>query len=101
MKELINNVLSSTIRKEDGIYMNTITGSWGIRQFVNYSNKLLRFTVSGKLHKGFVYIALDYSDTFDVYLTAKNHKLVTTFEGIYLDNLVEVIDHAVESGEGD
>jgi len=76
---------------------NNLLMCWGARNFVKIKDNALRFKVSGYLHKGYVYITLGASDTYDIHLvsTHGNHK--ETKEGIYYDQLSDVIDMMVET----
>jgi hypothetical protein len=75
--------------------------SWGPKNFAaDYIDRkaALRFRVSGLLHKGYVYIALDEgSDTYDIYLQKIREKQPRlAVEGAYCDNMGEIIDGLVE-----
>ena len=66
--------------------------SWGFHDAHALSNGL-RFAVDGYLHQGKVEVVYNEgADLFDVVLLGNNTKV----EGVYLDNLVEVIDNHVE-----
>jgi len=77
--------------------------SWGVpsKSFVvdkiNYPT-MVRFTVNGHHHKGHVYIFLNGSDLFDVFLTTSQGKIKNRTDemGLYFDQLVEWIDEMVE-----
>jgi hypothetical protein len=57
----------------------------------------LRFKVNGFLHSGVVEVRYDEgADLFDIYLIDKDCVNKETLEGIYFDQLVEVIDDHVE-----
>ena len=75
--------------------------SWGSHALtVDKKNnpRMFRMTVSGHHHKGHVYIFLNGSDLFDVYLTSNQGtiKKRTDEMGLYFDQLVEWIDNNVE-----
>lgn len=77
--------------------------SWGVNtKTLTLDNlkkpRAFRMTVSGHHHKGYVYIFLNGSDLFDVYLTTKKDVIVkrTDEMGIYVDELVDWIDEKVE-----
>jgi hypothetical protein len=74
-----------------------ILWSWGAHKFTNYKNKALVFMVNGHHHKGRVYIVLNGADLFDVYLTSNQQNIKQTFNDIYIDELVEVLDDNIES----
>ncbi len=69
--------------------------SWGFRHPVAIKNGL-RFYVNGFLHKGWVEVVYDEGwDLFTIRLI-KGGKLVREIEQVYVDMLVDTIDHAVE-----
>ena len=84
-------------------YYPTIIMSWGIE---NKSYRLaedadgnygLQFHVQGFKHKGTVQILYDGgSDTFLYHLLSENGEIVKTREDICFDELVSVVDEAVE-----
>ena len=77
-------------------FQPTILLSWGIQCPVVI--KLgLRFRVNGFLHKGIVEILYNEgADLFDVYLINEDGTLKELIEGVYFDELVDVIDQHVE-----
>ena len=44
--------------------------SWGIHNIVNIENRVLRFNVQGRHHKGHVLIRVNGSDLYDVMLAS-------------------------------
>jgi len=70
--------------------------SWGARSAVNLFGKGLRITVSGFKHKGWVYVLLNGSDLFDVYLTTNRGKITKIIRDVGVENLSETVDLAVE-----
>ena len=76
--------------------------SWGIGDFVATVFRdlpALRLKVNGRLHAGYVVIALNGSDYYEVYLLKEddsNAKCVN--EEVCFDELGDVIDRAIESG---
>lgn len=70
--------------------------SWGATAFKNYQNKILRFKVNGHHHKGHVYIVVNGSDLYDVYLTTTRGNIVKEMKDIYFDELQTRIDNAIE-----
>ena len=70
--------------------------SWGARNFTNYDNKALFFTVSGNHHKGIVLITLAWDDTYTVRLLSSQWNEKAKFENVYCDELAELIDEKVE-----
>lgn len=76
--------------------------SWGVSEFVAtvfQELPALRIKVNGRLHAGYVVIALNGSDYYEVYLLKEdddNTKCVN--EEVCFDELGDVIDRAIESG---
>ena len=76
--------------------------SWGVSEFVAtvfQELPALRLKVNGRLHAGYVVIALNCSDYYEVYLLKEddsNAKCVN--EEVCFDELGDVIDRAIESG---
>lgn len=56
----------------------------------------LRFRVNGHHHKGHVYLAVNGSDLFDIYLTSVRGNVKTVITDVFIDCLVDVIDNEVE-----
>lgn len=74
--------------------------SWDIKEFVAtlYDDMpALRFKVNGRLHAGYVIIALNGSDYYEVYLQDDKGTECLN-EEVYFDELGDVIDRAIESG---
>ena len=83
-----------------------VVWSWGVstRYFLTHKNMpSLAIKVQGFLHKGFVIISLDEGmDLYNLYLckTLKGKDNPTkVIEGLYFDQLGEVIDRYVERGD--
>lgn len=73
-----------------------IVWSWGFNSPKPTQNGLT-FKVQGFLHKGWVVIEYNEgSDLFDVKLLSSQLKGVKFIEGVYFDELVDVIDNSVE-----
>lgn len=70
--------------------------SWGANSFANYKNKALKFQVKGHLHNGLVYIVLNGSDLFDVYLTTNSGNIKHTINDVYIDQLFSMLDERIE-----
>ena len=69
--------------------------SWGFRHPIAIKNGL-RFYVNGFKHKGWVEVVYDEGwDLFTIRLI-KGGKLVKEIEQVYVDMLVNTIDHAIE-----
>lgn len=79
--------------------MNVIL-SWGVEKFIATVFRempALKFSVNGRLFKGFVIVALNGSDYYEIYLmNNKETKCVT--DRAFFDQVGEIIDTAIESG---
>ena len=75
--------------------------SWGIDLKTVKTIELgLEFHVQGFKHRGLVRVTLNEGlDLFEVSLIDENDKIVNTIESVFCDNLVAVIDDAVEKCE--
>jgi len=75
--------------------------SWGVDPKTVKTIELgLEFHVQGFKHTGLVRVTLNESlDLFEVSLIDENDKIVNTIESVFCDNLVAVIDDAVEKCE--
>ena len=75
--------------------------SWGIDPKTVKTIELgLEFHVEGFKHTGLVRVTLNEGlDLFEVSLIDENDKIVNTIESVFCDNLVAVIDDAVEKCE--
>jgi hypothetical protein len=70
---------------------------WGARNFSQYKNKALFFRVWGRLHKGIVCITLAWDDTYTITLLNSKFEEKQTRTDVYFDELVNNIDHMVET----
>ncbi len=71
--------------------------AWGARYFtaINESKEFqggLSFQVNGLKHKGWVTIKLRWVDDYTIIFINKKREIVKTFEGVYCDMLVPIID---------
>ncbi len=74
----------------------TILMSWGFH-FPVVIRLGLRFRVNGFKHQGWIEVRYNEgADLFDVYLINDDNTLKDLKEGVYFDQLVEVIDDQVE-----
>ena len=75
--------------------------SWGVDPKTVRTIELgLEFHVQGFKHTGLVRVTLNEGlDLFEVSLIDENDKIVNTIESVFCDNLVAVIDDAVEKCE--
>ena len=73
-----------------------IVWSWGFNSLKPIQNGLA-FKVQGFLHKGWVLVEYNEgSDLFDIKLLSDQLEEINSIEGIYIDDLIAVIDDAVE-----
>lgn len=70
--------------------------SWGASNFVNFKNVGLSFKVRGHHHKGYVFVALDWSDTFDVHIVSNKGEVLNTYTNVYINELFDTIDNRIE-----
>lgn len=80
--------------------------SWGARGYTQIQSKdykdmagVFYFRVSGRHHKGYVVITLAYNDTYIVRLVSMKGEVKKRFDEVYVDQLSEIIDVAVERVE--
>jgi hypothetical protein len=69
--------------------------SWAAHEWSACEDQWLRFKVNGHHHKGLVYIALNFNDTFIIYF-AELGIVVDKRENVYIDELIEVLDKRIE-----
>lgn len=74
-----------------------IVWSWGAHKWTIHKDYALQFTVSGRLHKGHVYVTLHASDTFTIYLTSNRGNIKHQIDNVYIDQLIDVLDRAIET----
>jgi hypothetical protein len=73
--------------------------SWGVptSSIKIIGTKGLLFKVSGNHYKGLVYITLSWMDLYDVHFLNRNGDVKgEKIEGLFFDQLVEVIDNRIE-----
>ena len=72
--------------------------SWGLHNPIDLpDNKGLAFLVNGYKHQGWVFVKYnDGADLFDIDLRKTDMELVKIIHDVYFDQLVDVIDCAVE-----
>lgn len=79
--------------------MNVVL-SWGVEKFiatVYQEMPGLKFKVNGRLFKGFVIVALNSSDYYEIYLMNGQEAECVT-DRAFFDEMGEIIDRAIESG---
>ena len=75
--------------------------SWGINPAsIEVVDLGVKFHVQGFKHKGFVQVVLNEGeDLFEVTLISEEGETLNTIEHIFVDNLISIIDEAVEKCE--
>jgi hypothetical protein len=86
MQELVNSIKRSVI-----------VWSWGAQGWTKINNQLLRFKVNGYLHKGYVYVAVNGSDLFDVWTTNLKGEIKDFKTDIYAEDFINIVDKMVET----
>ena len=78
-----------------------IVMSWGINPAsIEVVNLGVKFHVQGFKHKGFVQVVLNEGeDLFETTLISEEGETLKTIEHIFVDNLISIIDDAVEKTE--
>lgn len=79
--------------------MNVVL-SWGVKRFIATVFKempALTFKVNGRLFKGFVIVALNSSDYYEIYLE-NDQETRCVNDRAFFDEIGEIIDKAIESG---
>jgi len=69
--------------------------TWGANAWRAGEN-FLHFRVTGKLFRGVVRITLNSMDLYDIKLMKVSGEVVKEINGIYNDQLTDVIDNAIE-----
>lgn len=70
--------------------------TWGVSKMMNLQNKGLIIKVSGNHHKGWVLITLGWEDLYKVFILSNKGDVLDKYDGIFFDDLVEVIDNRIE-----
>ena len=70
--------------------------SWGVSNLINIQDKGLLMKVRGNHHKGYVFVTLGYEDLYQVHIISTQGNIKESIEGIFFDNLQEVIDRKIE-----
>lgn len=99
-KEYVMQVAQTIKKQLIALTPMPILISWGIEEFAaTLYNDLpaLRIKVNGRLHTGYVIIALNGSDYYEVYLV-KGMDVKCVNDEICFDELGDVIDRTIESG---
>ncbi len=78
------------------VHKLAVVWSWGARGWQRTNANCLRFRVRGHHHKGYVFLAPNASDLFDVWLTTIGHKIRGHFTDVHIDSLIDVLDERIE-----
>ena len=99
-KEYVLQVAETAKNQLLAITPMNIVLSWGVENFIATVFKempALKFWVNGRLFKGFVIVALNGSDYYEIYLmNYQETKCVT--DRTFFDEVGEIIDRTIESG---
>ena len=99
-KEYVMQVAQTIKEQLVALTPMTVLMSWGIKEFAATLYRdlpALRIKVNGRLHAGYVIVALNGSDYYEVYLV-KGREVECVNEEVCFDELGDVIDRAIESG---
>ena len=64
--------------------------TWGSHAWTKMNKNVLRFKVNAHRHKGHIYVAVNFMDLFDVYLTTTKGKIVKVFTDVYLEDFLNI-----------
>lgn len=87
----------SMVEFVNAIKNKVVVWSWGAHGWIKMNGSLLRFRVRGKLHRGYVYVAVNGSDLFDVWITNLKGEIKATQTDIYVEDFINVVDKMVET----
>ena len=91
-REFDINQLHSYIVKNSIIIM-----SWGFnRPSIIIPSKCYRFSVRGNHHKGYVYIVLNFMDTFTIYYTNTHNVIKKISNDVYIFDILRILDEDIE-----
>lgn len=101
-KDYVMQIANTIAQQLIGTTPADVICSWGaLHGFIatTYNGMAaLMFKVNGRLFKGYVVIAYNENDTYEIYLRkGKETRLVK--DDVYFDEMGEVIDVAIERGE--
>jgi len=87
------NELNSAIQRSGPRY----SWCWGYTAPVSMEKqRCFRFTVTGQIHRGWVYIVLNGADLFDIYYTNKRNLIKNVDEDVYIEDLIQRLSKAIE-----
>ena len=90
-------VFYSMVEFVNSIKNKVIVWSWGAHGWTKMNNSLLRFRVRGYLHKGYVFVAVNSSDLYDVWITNLKGEIKDSKTDIYVEDFINIVDKMVET----
>lgn len=93
---MANLAIVTEIRRQLYAGGTTKVWSWGAHAWAAIDEYTLRFRVTGQLFRGIVTVYLTGMDDYTVKLLKMDGTVVKEINGVYCDNLTDVIDEAVE-----
>ena len=73
--------------------------NWGVLNGIPDCCKGMAFKVNARRHKGYVLIALNWDDTYEVHLISTKGNLKHSMDNVYFDDLTNRIDDKIEKVE--
>lgn len=92
-------IIANEIRNQLNAFGRMKVWSWGANSWAGGVN-FLTFKVQGFKFKGRVTITLNAMDLYDIRFTNHNNEIQKEFNGIYFDQMVDLIDDYVETDNG-
>lgn len=80
--------------KSIGRTLKSVT--WGSHGWTKMNKHLLKFKVQARRHKGYIYVAVNGADLFDVWLTNNRGRILKTFNDVFVADIVDTIDKEIE-----
>ena len=87
----------SMVEFVNAIKNKVVVWSWGAHGWTKMNNNLLRFRVKGYLHKGYVFVAVNGRDLFDVWTTNLKGEIKDSKTDIYIEDFITIVDKMVET----
>lgn len=73
-----------------------IVWSWGAHDYAMVNEEVLRFSVQAHRHTGYVFVAVNGADLFNIYLTELDGTIKKVFFSIYNEDFINIIDTEIE-----
>ena len=70
--------------------------TWGAHGWIKMNDQLLRFRVQARRHRGYIFVAVNGLDLFDVWLTGLKGNVKKEFNNLYAEDFISVIDTEIE-----